>query len=387
MRDCWTIDPEITYLNHGSFGPPPRVVQESQLEWMRKLAANPQRFLAREQEFLLEEVLQKLGGFVGCAGDDLLPMDNATFGMNLVARSLPLQSEDEVLLTTHEYGAVKRIWQQIGQAAGARVVQAYLPEPFESTEQIVEQVRLAITPRTRLLVVSHVTSPTAVVFPVEQICRLARERGIPVCIDGPHAVAMRPLDIAALGCDFYVASCHKWLSAPFGTGFLYVHPRWQQKLRPFLLSWGGSSCGREKSWKDEYLWLGTRDLTRFLAIPAAIQFLEEYGLEKFREETHQLAAYARDSLQELMQQACPIPDHLDWYGSMVTVPLPEHLPVPQTWTGLPHPLQLTLTEKYKMEVPVVKWGHRMHIRVSCHLYNDRADVDRLCQALFAEGVC
>ena len=381
MSSMWGIDPGLIYLNHGSFGPTPRMVRESQREWSRQMGANPQEFLSRRFEGLLEETSKRLAENLGTVGDNLIPVENATQGMNLVAQALPLAAGDEVLLTTHEYGAVKRLWHKRSQARGARLVQAPLPLPLESSRQVVEALLGYANERTRLIVVSHVTSPTALVLPVEEICRAARQRGIAVCVDGPHAIAMREVNLSRLDCDFYVASCHKWLSAPLGTGFLYVHPRWQAEMRPCIVSWGGTTCGRPPSWKDEFLWLGTRDATGYLAIPAAWEFLQQYGLEKFRVETHDLAAYARKRLLSWMRTEPLSADSQEWYGSMVSVPLPDTVDVPKTWTGLPHPLQTRLAEQYRIEVPLMKWGHRMYIRVSCHLYNEASQIDRLCDVL------
>lgn len=384
MKQEWTLDPDVTYLNHGSYGPSPRVVQQAQLEWTERLERNPQAFFARRFEDAVADVEARLAAFTDCSADDLVCVTNATFGMNVVATTLPLQPDDEVLVTTHEYGAVKRIWQQRTRECGARMVQAPLPEPFCDESHLVDQLFEFVTPRTRMIVVSHVTSPTALVLPVQQICERARQHGIAVCIDGPHALAMRDLELTALGCDFYVASGHKWLSGPFGTGFLYVHPSWQQKLQPAIFSWGGSMSGRPRSWKDEFVWLGTRNPAPFLALPAALDFFEQYGWDRFRTDTHELARYARHQLEALCETVSPCPDSIDWYGSMTAVPLPAAVEVPKSWTGKPHPLQQALWQKHRIEVPIVKWGHKMYVRVSCHLYNARGDIDRLVDALKQE---
>ncbi len=379
--DDWNLEPGRIYLNHGSFGPSPRPVRESQLEWMRQLEANPQRFLTRDREPLLHSAIQHLAEFVGAQPDHIIPVDNATFGMNLVANSLPLQANDEVLLTTHEYGAVKRLWQQRTRETQARMVQVPLPLPLRETTEIVESILQRVTDRTRLIVISHVTSPTALILPVAELCRAAHERGVPVCVDGPHAVGMLPLELDKLGCDFYTASCHKWLSAPFGTGFLYVSPEWQQRLRPCIISWGGSTCGWPASWKDEFLWLGTRDPSGFLAVPAAIDYLRAQGLAEFRLQTHRLVT---ETATRLLAEWGTLPYSSltpEWVGSMVTIPLPDHVETPQSWTGHPHPLQTRLAEQYGIEVPVMKWGSRMHLRISCHLYNTQAHFHALCQAL------
>jgi isopenicillin-N epimerase len=241
-----------------------------------------------------------------------------------------------------------------------------------------------------LVVVSHITSPTAVILPVQQICDEARRRGIAVAIDGPHALAQTPVEIDRLGCDFYAASCHKWLSAPFGSGCLYVAPRQQSLVRPPVLSWGRIPPARIESWSDEFVWAGTRDATPYLAVPAAIEFLEQIGLEAFRARTHWLAQYARRKLVELTGLEPIVPDDRAWYGSMAHVPLPplrnaDGTPsVPASLDeGCPvsNPLQHTIWRELGIEVPVVEFGGRRYIRVSCHLYNNTEQIDRLVRGL------
>ncbi|MGH7199606.1 MAG: aminotransferase class V-fold PLP-dependent enzyme, partial [Planctomycetaceae bacterium] len=331
LRSAWPVPEDVAYLNHGSFGPSPRVVQAARDEWSRRLERQPMDFFVRQMEPHLDAAAETLGRFAGCRGEDLIFVENATAGMNLVAASLPLAAGDEVLLTNHEYGAVLRIWRTVCERAGANVVVRDLsrgvpprtgPARPGSADEIADGLLEAVTERTRLIVVSHVTSPTAIVLPVELICQRAKERGVPVCIDGPHALAMRPVNVERLGCDFYAASCHKWLCGPFGSGFLYVSKRWQAHMRPTTISWGGSVSGRPASWKDEFTWPGTRDPAAYLALTAAIEFLEDYGLDRFRDQTHRLARYARARITELTGLEPLVPDSLDWYGSMIALPLP-----------------------------------------------------------------
>lgn len=381
--DAWSLRPGVTYLNHGSFGPTPRPVLEARRKWSEKLAAEPMDFFIRQMETHLDEAADKLGQFVGCEGRDLLFVDNATVGMNIVAANTALQPGDEILAGDQEYGAVLRIWRRVCQKAGAKLVVRSLPSPITSAEEVADALISGITDRTRLMIVSHVTSPTATVLPVELICRKARERGVPVCVDGPHAIAMRPVQLAKLDCDFYAASCHKWLSAPFGSGFLYVARRRQQNLTPTTTSWGGSLGGRPANWKDEFTWVGTRDPAAYLSIPAAIDFLEGYGIEKFRTETHALAQYARERIQSVTQIEPLIPDSLEWFGSMIAMPLPLNDP-PPTHRGWGHPLQRAFWEKHQIETPILNAAGRWLLRVSCHLYNTRADVDKLVEALKQE---
>ncbi len=252
-----------------------------------------------------------------------------------------------------------------------RVVE--LPRRFESREQVIDTIAAAFTENTKLLVVSHITSPTAITLPVNDITARARKAGVTVCIDGPHAIAQLPLNIDALDCDFYCASCHKWLSAPFGSGFLYVTPRHQASIQPPILSWGklDTSAGPQ-AWTDEFGWLGTRDPSALLAIPAAIDFLAEVGLETFRARTHHLAQYARERLLELTGLDAIVPAGDGWFTSMAHVRLPD---------GEPRPLQAALWEQHGIEVPIIPFSKRRWIRVSCHLYTTKSEIDALVAAL------
>ena len=383
IEDAWDIPEGVTSLNHGSFGPAPRPVREAQARWTAELQRQPMEFFVRRLEGLLDEACAALGQFVGADARDLVLVDNATAGMNIVARSVELQPGDQVLLTDHEYGAVRRLWQKTCQAAGAELIVRRLPWPLledDSAEQLVEHLVAACTDRTRLLVASHVTSATATTLPIAAICQAASQRGVPVCVDGPHAVAMLPLAIEQLGCDYYTASCHKWLSAPFGSGFLWVRRRHQPRIRPAITSWGGSVGGRDSSWKDEFTWGGTRDPACWLAIPEAISFLEDHGIESFRDQTHDLVNTARRQLLELTGLQSPLPESRQWYGPMAIVPLP---PNPDAATGHGHvdPLQRTLQQQFGIETPVTTLHKHRYIRISCHLYNTAKDIDHLVGAL------
>jgi isopenicillin-N epimerase len=380
MRSAWSLSDDVTYLNHGSFGPSPQVVQDASRDWSARLETEPMDFFVRQMEHHLDQAADRLGRFIGANGKDLIFVDNATFGMNIVATSIALEPDDEVLITDHEYGAVLRIWQHRCKQTAAKVVVKSLPFPMKSDDDVVAALMGGLSAQTKLIVVSHVTSPTAVILPVEKICHAAKEIGIPVCIDGPHAVAMIPLNLKQLGCDYYAASGHKWLSAPFGSGFLYVAPRRQQNLKPVMISWGGSLSGRSKNWKDEFTWSGTRDPAAFLAIPSAIDFLEDYGLQKFREKTHSLAHYARQRVTELTETESFVPDSSEWYGSMITLPIPaSDGPPPEGCKR--DSLQDILWDDYKIEVPIIHWKGRRFVRVSCHLYNTQEEIDRLVDAM------
>lgn len=372
-RDLWDLRSDTTYLNHGSFGPPPRPVREARARWQQTLDQQPMDFYVRHHETHWQTARQALARWLGTAAEQLVFVENATQGMNVVAHSLPLAANDEVLLTDHEYGAVLRIWQRATARVGAaapRIVR--LPQPLHDVQEIVDSIVQALTPRTRLVVVSHITSATAVILPVKEITHALRMRGVRVCIDGPHAPAQVPLNLDTLGADYYVASCHKWLCAPLGSGFLHVQPEHHHEMQTPQLSWGRLDPHPRTTWDHEFIWSGTRDSSAYFTIPTAIEFLQSVGSERFREQTHALARVARHRLVELTGLEPLVPDSADWYGCMAHVPIPP---------GDRFALQNALWERGRIEVPVIDWDGRRWIRVSCHLYNSLDQIEHLLSTL------
>lgn len=376
VRQQWHLREDTIYLNHGSFGPPPEPVRTARRGWIDELDRQPMDFFIRISAPALQSARQTLASFVGTQPENLVLVENSTSAMNILADSLPLAVDDEVLLTDHEYGAVTRIWQRACRRAGANPPTiARLPIPVDSSQAIVGAILNAANDKTRLIVISHITSATAIILPVAEICRQAKQRGIEVCIDGPHALAQIPLHIDRLDCSYYTASCHKWLSAPFGSGFLYVAPPKQHHIQPQQLSWGRLPPATADRWDDEFVWSGTRDPSSYLGIAAAIRFLEAVGIEKFRQRTHYLAGYARDRLLRLPGASVITPDDAAWYGSMSLVRLPD---------GDCMDLQRRLWENHHLEVPIIDFGGRRYVRVSCHLYNRQQDIETLAHALETE---
>ncbi len=373
----WNLRADTTYLNHGSFGLPPEPVHRAHQCWLDRMSRQPMDFFVRQLEPLWLAARGRLAELIDAPPDSLAFVDNATYGMNVVASSFPLGPHDEVLLTDHEYGAVTRIWQRAARESDAPPpVIASIPWPLHDPHEVVDAIFSAVTPRTRLIVVSHITSPTALILPVETICEEARRRGIATCVDGPHAIAQVDVSLRRMAPDFYVASLHKWLAAPLGTGFLYVDPKWHQRMRPVVLSWGRLPPTEPAAWWHEFVWRGTSHAAAIPAIPAAIDYLDRHvGLERFRQQTHSLARYARTRLLDRWCTTPWTPDDGRFYGSMACVPIP--------W-GDAASLQRRLWERHGIEVPVIEFQNTRMVRVSCHLYNRADQIDRLDAALAEE---
>ena len=368
----WTFPADSIYLNHGSFGPPPREVRIARRDWIDRLDDQPMQFYVRDLEPAWLAARRRLAEFVNAREQDLAFVENATYGMNVVAESVRLQAGDEVLLNAQEYGAVRRIWERACARYGAQIVDAPFELPVRSHDAIADAILDRITSRTRLIIVSHITSAGAVTMPVERIVAEAHARGVAVCIDGPHAIAQLPVDLESLAADYYVASLHKWLSAPLGSGFVHVREEHHASVRPPLLSWGRLLPALPERWDEQFRWTGTRDPSPYLTVPTAIGFLERFGLERFRDVTFEMARRVRRELESLLGQPAIVPDDRAYYGCMTEVLLPEG-----DWSGL----QDRLRREEGIEVPIVRLDERWAVRVSCHLYVRRAHIDRLMQGL------
>jgi isopenicillin-N epimerase len=365
VKHLFLLDPDVVFLNHGSFGACPRPVFEQYQRWQRELERQPVEFLARRYPGLIEEAKARLAAYVGARTDDLVFVPNATAGMNVAARSLQLGPGDEVLLTTHEYGAVDFLWADVCARTGATLVRRHV----EPGPDLVDALWAAVTPRTRVISVSHITSATALRFPVEQICRRARAEEIPTVVDGAHAPGQLDLDLDALGADFYAGNCHKWLCAPKGAGFLWVRPEHQSATAPLVVGWSE----REESFAARHRWQGTQDPAAYLAVPAAIEFQADHGWSQVRAACRALAVEAGRRLGELGWQQLA-PDGA-WLGQMVAVELPD---------CDTEDLKRRLYERHRVEVPVYRWQDRGFVRASFQGYNDEADLEAFVDALQAE---
>lgn len=403
LASHWTLDPTVTFLNHGSFGACPRSVLDVQAQLREQIEREPILFLDTQLERRLDDARQPLAAFVGAQPADLVFLPNATTGVNTVLRSLDLRPGDEILTDDHEYNACLNAVREVAAHAGAKAVIAQLPFPLRSADEVVEAMLAAVTPRTRLAVFSHVTSPTALVFPVDRIATALGERGIEMLVDGAHAPGMVPLAIdqlAEMGVAYYTANCHKWLCAPKGAGFLWVRRDRQPTIRPLVISHAANSPRADRSrFLEQADWTGTVDPTAYLAVPAAIEFLANLlpgGWPELMATNRRLALAARDLLTAGLATDPPAPD--DMIGAMAALPLPEGIdpPPPEMPAGAPpdasypaDPLRDVLFERYRIEVPTSTWPPipqtdrpRLRLlRISAQAYNGLADYARLAQAL------
>ncbi len=375
--DLWQFRSGVCYLNHGSFGAVPVVLRNSQQKLRQACEQEPMDWLSRQLDPAWMDARFKLAIWLGTQPENIAFCENATAGMNEIAHWFPLRDEDEVLLNDHEYGAVKRIWERRCRQSKANLEFATLPLPLSDPQQITDAILERCSDKTRLVVLSHITSPTAIKLPVEQLCFRLRERGIATCIDGPHALLQEQLKLNRLQCDFYTASCHKWLCAPLGSGFIYVAPKWHSEFQPARLSWGRLQPNRPENWSQELMWTGTRDYSAYLSVPAAIDYFAKFDLEKLDQRNHALACYARRRLLEIPGTNPVTPEGRQWFGWMVGVWLPL------TYASYPT-LQKRLWEGHGIEVPIVKFGESYLIRVSTHIYNSTHDIDRLVRYLGRE---
>ncbi len=372
----YLLQPGIAYLNHGSFGACPRPVFETYQRWQRELAAQPVEFLGRRLHGLLADAREQLAAYVGTDADNLVFVPNATHAMNIVARSLRLAPGDEVLGTDHEYGAVERTWRFICEQAGAHYRSQHIPLPVASPEGLIDHLWQGVTERTRVIAVSHITSPTALIFPIAAICQRAAAQGILTVIDGAHAPGQIDLHLDTLQADFYTGNCHKWLCAPVGAGFLYARPDRQPLLHPLVVSWGWQAQNPGPSpFQDYFEWTGTSDPSAYLSVPAAIAFQKQHDWPQVRAVCHALAAWARERVAALtgLEHICP--DSPEWWGQMCTVPLPI------SSSAAAEQLKQALWERYQVEVPIVEWQERFFVRVSIQAYNSPGDIDRLLDGL------
>lgn len=375
LKQHFLLDPEIHFLNHGSFGATPKPVFEAYQNWQLRLERQPVLFLGREYDGLLKESRHVLGEYLHADVDDLVYIPNATHGVNIIAHSLHLKPGDEILTTDHEYGACDYTWDFVCGKAGAKYIHQAILLPITTEDAVVEQFWQGVTPQTKAVYLSQITSPTALRLPVEKICQRAKQAGIMTIIDAAHSPGQIPVDIQALDADVVFGNCHKWMLGPKGAAFLYVPRGLQHLIDPLIVSWGYNATPQTTTGSrfiDLLQWTGTKDPTAALTVPTAIQFMQEHNWDEVRKQCHALLHQAVERVCSLTNLSPLYSLDSDFYSQMAIAPLPlSNLTL----------LKSRLYDEFKVEVPLVPWQDRQFVRISIQAYNDQADVDALLNGL------
>ena len=382
---AWDLDPDVRFLNHGSFGACPRVVMQEQSRLRAELEREPVLFMARRLEGYLDEAREALASFVGAAASDLVFVPNATTGVNAVLRSINFEAGDELLVTNHGYNACSNAAHFVCERAGAVVTVAEIPFPLETEQEVLDAILAAVTPKTRLALIDHITSPTGLVLPIERIVRELRERGVETLVDGAHGPGMLRLNLDEIGAAYYTGNCHKWLCTPKGSGLLHVRKDLQESVRPTVISHGANAHRTDRSlFQVEFGWVGTDDPTAFLVVPTAIEFfggLVDGGWPAIWDRHKRQALAARELLCEALDVPEPSPPEM--IGALASVPLPPGDPNAPAGVWEMDPVQRVLFETHGIEVPIMSWPAppgRL-LRVSAQLYNTMQPYRDLAQLL------
>jgi len=375
LRRDFHLDPSVTFLNHGSFGATPKPVFEIYQNWQLRLEQQPVLFLGREYDRLLYDSRVKLGHYLNADPQDLIYVPNATHGVNIVARSLQLNQGDEILTTDHEYGACDYTWSFICNKVGAKYIHQRIPLPVYSEEEVADQFWHGVTSRTKVVYLSHITSPTALRMPVEQICQRAKVAGILTVIDAAHSPGQIPVNLQKLDADVVFGNCHKWMLSAKGSAFLYVRRELQHLIDPLIVSWGFNPTPETTTGSrfiDLLQWTGTKDPAAALTVPAAIQFMQEHNWDEVRKESHELLRQGIGQICELVNMPPLYPLDSDFYFQMGIAPLPHsNLAI----------LKSRLYDEYKIEIPLIQWQDKQFVRISVQGYNSQEDINALVKAL------
>jgi isopenicillin-N epimerase len=389
LEHHWTLDPDVTFLNHGSFGATPRAVLEHQAELRARIERQPVKFFVRDLPALWDETRRHAASFVGANPANFVFVDNATTGVNAVLQSLELGPDDELLITDHEYNACCNVVRFVAERSGATVRVVELPFPLSDPDEVVQAIEASFSPRTRLLLVDHVTSQTGMVLPIGAIADRCREPGIEVLVDGAHAPGMIDLDVEALGVDYYTGNFHKWVCTPKSAAFLWVADERRPQIRPPVISHGANMPAETAADRlhVEFDWQGTRDPTPVLSVSFGIEYMGaivDGGWPAVRKHNRDLALRAREVLNEALGEEPLCPDEM--IGSLAAVRLPDGDPTPHDSPLYLDPQQDTLLFEHGIEVPIIPFPGppRRLLRVSAQLYNAVADYRQLAAILRAD---
>ena len=370
-KSLFSLDPEVTYLNHGSFGSCPKVIFDNLVSFQKKLEFEPVNFLDNHLYQYLKESRSALSNYINCDRDDIAFFPNPSTALNTLIRSLDLESGDQILTTNHEYGALDRTWNFISKKRGCEYIKLDIEIPFIDKQKFIDSFKNAINSNTKVIFLSHITSATALIFPVKEIIDLAKQKNILTIIDGAHVPAHIDLDIKKLDPDFYCGACHKWMCSPKGVAFLYVKKEYQNMIEPLVVSWGYEA---EKPSDSQYLdymqWQGTNDMSAYLTIPETIKFLNENDWKERANECRELNLWAKNEICEKLNTYALGND--EFLGQMTTFAFDFEDTINQ---------KIEFYNKYKIQVPFIKWNNKTFFRISSQVYNSKDDFEYLINSL------
>lgn len=373
MQSQFLLNPNLTYLNHGSFGACPKPIFEEFQRFQSELETDAVEFITKKQPKYLKTARESLAKFVGCKAQDLFFTSNPTFAINVIMRSIKLKKGDEILSTNHEYGAMDRTWNFYCKKSGAKYIRQNIPLPVVSKEQVIEEFWKGYNSNTKVVFLNQISSSTALIFPVKEICDRAAALGLITIVDGAHVPGHIDLDITALNPDYYTGTLHKWMLAPKGSSFLYVKPELQNDLEPLVVSWGYESVAPgESRFLDYHELQGTRDVSAFLCTPKVVEFLQNNDWKSVSKDCKQIVLDNYQRFCDLLntKPLCPITS--EFLGQMASVPIHTNKPVE---------LKNHLYDKYSIQIPVMPLNGNFYIRFSINAYNSQADLDVLYKAL------
>ncbi len=373
FKNLFLVQPDIAYLNFGSFGACPKPIFEDYQKWQLELEQEPAQFITVNGPQYLKQSREALAKYVNCDAEDLVYVTNPSYGTNIIAKSLNLKPGDEILTTHLEYGAADKAWEYYCKKAGAKYVRQNITLPLTTKEKFIEEFFTSLTSKTKLIFISQITSTTGLIFPIKEICEIAKEKGLITFVDGAHTPGHIPLNLAELKADIFIGACHKWMMTPKGSSFLYVKKEFQNLFDPLIVSWGYDAMfPSDSKFLDYHQLQGTRDFSAFLTIPKAIEFMKQNNWKEISANCRKMVKENAQRFCELVDSIplCPITD--EFLGQMFSIPVS---------TPEPEKLQQHLFVNYKIEIPVMRHGDKTYLRYSINAFNEQNDLDRLHEAL------
>jgi len=371
MKDQYLLNNNIIFLNHGSFGACPKPVFNEYQQWQSLIENQPVQYFSEDIYNYLRKSREDLSNFISCDEDDIIFIPNPTTAINSIIRSLKFNTSHEVLTSNHEYGAMVRAWEWFSKDKGYNLIPFKLKLPFTTKRNFLDDFWKGVTNNTKIIFISHITSPTAIIFPIKEICQRAKKEGILTIIDGAHAPGHIDLHISSFDPDIYIGACHKWLSAPKGSSFMYVKKEIQNLIDPLIISWGKEVDPSPSPFIYENQYQGTRDFSPFLSVSSAISFQKHNNWEIIKERCRELTKQTLLSLQDILKTdlLCPVNDR--WLAQMASIQLPDIDP---------SIIKNTLLKNYKIEIPIFQWENNNMLRFSFNAYNDQDDSNALIDA-------